>query len=106
MGTYAMIYSKIKYKLKETFTPTYIKIINESDNHNVDKNSETHFKVILVSKKFENITIIERHRMVYNCLQNLLERSIHALSLHLFSESEKHLHTNIAESPLCAKKNN
>ncbi|KAK1120437.1 hypothetical protein K0M31_012417 [Melipona bicolor] len=49
----------IKEKLTDSLNPSYIEIINESYMHNVPKGSETHFKVIVVSDKFKDISLIE-----------------------------------------------
>ena len=49
--------------------------------HNVPKNSETHFKVVVVSKEFEGQNLVSRHRMINSCLQSNLESGVHALSI-------------------------
>ena len=43
----------ITAKITEAFTPEDLKIMNESHMHNVPSNSETHFKVVVVSEAFE-----------------------------------------------------
>ena len=45
--------STIQEKLSAAFQPLNLEVINESDNHNVPPGSESHFKVVLVSKAFE-----------------------------------------------------
>lgn len=43
---------------------------------------ETHFNVTVVSDNFEGVAILERHRMVNDCLQEELEqKGVHALSI-------------------------
>lgn len=43
---------------------------------------ETHFKVIIVSDVFDGKTLIDRHRLVNECLAlELAERGVHALSI-------------------------
>jgi hypothetical protein len=39
--------------LNKNFNPTYLDVMNESYRHNVPKNSETHFKILLVNKKIK-----------------------------------------------------
>ena len=51
------IQQQIEEKLHYFFQPTHLEVINESHQHNVPANSETHFKVILASKKFRESTI-------------------------------------------------
>ena len=49
--------------------------------HNVPRGSETHFKVVLVSPKFDDLTLIKRHRLVNECLDEELKSGVHALSI-------------------------
>lgn len=49
----------IKDKLTKQFSPEHLDIINESYMHNVPKGSETHFKVVVVSNKFENTSLLQ-----------------------------------------------
>ena len=45
-------------------------------------NSETHFKVIIVSEQFQSVSSpIQRHRMVNAALQDELNGPVHALSI-------------------------
>jgi acid stress-induced BolA-like protein IbaG/YrbA len=52
----------IESKLAEALKPTELHVINESYMHAVPKNSETHFKVVVVSPAFEGLKLIARHR--------------------------------------------
>ena len=53
--------SKIQDSIKETliedFNPSVLKIVNESYMHSVPKNAETHFKLLIVSDSFNNISL-------------------------------------------------
>lgn len=60
---------------------THLEIWNESHKHSVPKNSETHFKVILVSSAFQGQSPIQRHRTVNTLLAEYLEGPVHALSI-------------------------
>jgi BolA protein len=73
----------IKSKLEDAFAPTsYLEIINESHKHNVPDNSETHFKVVLVSPVFNSCkNLIQRHRLVNEALREELAGPVHALSI-------------------------
>ena len=93
----------IKDILIESFDPSVLSVINESNMHNVPEGSESHFKVILVSNNFKNIKNIERHQAVYKSLKNVME-SIHALSIHTFDESEYKENPQSIDSPNCANK--
>ncbi|KAJ8683164.1 hypothetical protein QAD02_018956 [Eretmocerus hayati] len=96
------IESSIRQKLKETFAPFHMDILNESYMHNVPKGAETHFKVVVVSDQFENVPLIKRHRMVMDLLKHELQNGVHALSIvaktpSQWEESEK----SIEPSPNC-----
>ncbi|MCY3542080.1 MAG: BolA/IbaG family iron-sulfur metabolism protein [Gammaproteobacteria bacterium] len=82
--------------------PIHLEVLNESSNHNVPKGSETHFKVVMISDKFEGLRLIQRHRMINDILQEELAGPIHALSLHLYTiqDWEKRF-GSIPESPPC-----
>lgn len=71
----------IRRKLEETFSPSHLEIVCESHMHNVPKGSEKHFRVQIVSDKFEGYPVIQRHRMVNNCLADELAGPVHALRI-------------------------
>ncbi|XP_029674186.1 bolA-like protein DDB_G0274169 [Formica exsecta] len=75
------IENSIKKKLETTLRPLYCNVINESYMHNVPKDSETHFKVVIVSEKFNKQPLIERHRVINELLQVELQGGVHALSI-------------------------
>ena len=82
------IQSPIEEKLNASFAPSYLEVLNESDNHNVPPGSESHFKVTIVSNEFESKMLIARHRMINKLLAEELAGAIHALSIHSFTPSE------------------
>jgi BolA protein len=59
----------------------HLQVINESGMHNVPRGSETHFKVVVVSRGFEAMTLIKRHRTLHGLLAEELGGGVHALSL-------------------------
>jgi len=60
--------------------PVYLEVENESHNHSVPKGSETHFRVYVVSEKFEDIARIQRQRLVNETLKAELAGGVHALT--------------------------
>ena len=92
----------IKSTLSEEFRPEYLEVINESGQHNVPPDSETHFKVIIVTTVFDGLSRVRRHQVVYKVLADLLSGPVHALALHTFISSEWHSANNDApDSPKC-----
>ena len=49
--------------------------------HNVPKNSETHFKIIVASEQFQGQNHVKRHRIIYGLLDEELKNGVHALSM-------------------------
>ena len=92
----------IETKLVRAFDLDYLEVVNESRFHNVPKNSETHFKVILISSQFEGLRLIQRHRAVNKALTEELSGPVHALAIHTYT-SEEWLSKNkkIPDSPAC-----
>ena len=78
----------LESKLKNAFQPTWLHVLYESNMHNVPPNSESHFKVIVVSAAFNKKSRIERHQMINSILKEELEGSIHALSIQAHTTEE------------------
>ena len=97
------IENTIKDLLIDSFDPSVLSIINESYMHNVPEGSESHFKVVIVSKYFKDIENIKRHKEIYKALKNIME-SIHAISIQAFNEEEYQKNPEINQSPNCVNK--
>ena len=94
---------KIEHTISDNFEFSHLEVINESHMHS-GPNTETHFKVVLVSEEFEDIKLVQRHRKINELLKYELENGVHALSLHLFTKDEwKEKDEYVKDSPLCAK---
>lgn len=97
------IESQIINTLSRSLNLLSLKIINESLMHNVPEGSETHFKIVVITNDFNNLSIIKRHKLIYKTLDSLMNE-IHALSIHAFNEEEFKLNPVILDSPECANK--
>lgn len=96
------IQASIEKKLTESLSPTHLEVVNDSGHHNVPDGSESHFKVVLVSDRFEGLPMLRRHRMVYGILADELAGSVHALALHTYTEAQwRELASGAPDSPLC-----
>jgi BolA protein len=96
------IQNNIEKKLRLHFEPTHLEVTNESFKHNVPAGSESHFKVVLVTPKFDGQRLIKRHRAVNAVLKDELADQIHALALHTYSDQEwQSLSGNSPDSPNC-----
>ncbi len=96
--------SAIETKLN-ALNPRFLRVENESHRHNVPAGSESHFKVTVVSPRFNDKTLLARHRMVNEVLAAELSESVHALALHTLTPEEWRNTGGgadaIAESPPC-----
>ena len=79
---------QIEEKLREGFEPLHLEVANESHMHNVPEGSESHFRVVLVSSRFDGNSLIQRHRAVNGALQQELQDQVHALALHTMTPQE------------------
>jgi len=78
----------IEAKLHQAFDAQVMMIENESHKHNVPPNSETHFKVTLVSPAFVGQSKVKRHQAIYQVLAAELAAGVHALAMHPFTPEE------------------
>ena len=97
------MYEAIESKIQDELLPHHLEIINESSNHNVPPNSESHFKVIVISDFFEDKNLLKRHRKVNSILKEELkmEGGIHALSIVAKTKDEWSQMEAVEESPPC-----
>ena len=96
------IQSSIEAKLAAALDPDHLEVINESNQHNVPPDSETHFKVVLVARQFEDSRKLARHRLVYRLLGEELAGPVHALALHTYTLEEwQQRHGEAPLSPPC-----
>ncbi|KAH7474877.1 hypothetical protein KRP22_003446 [Phytophthora ramorum] len=92
---------RIHEKLLTAFAPSHLDVINESHMHNVPKNSETHFKVVVVTEQFDGKPLLQRHRMVNAVLQPELDAGVHALSILSKTPAQWEANGHVKPSPNC-----
>ena len=83
---------RIRKELQEKFEPTELLIKDQSHlhaGHEGAKDGRGHFDVTIVSSAFEGQNRIQRHRMVYDALTQLLLTDIHALRIKAFTPGER-----------------
>jgi BolA protein len=74
----------IRARLEGEFHPEELEVIDESRlhiGHPGARDGRGHFRVRIVSRRFEGTNPLERHRMIYESLGDLMKTEIHALSL-------------------------
>ena len=95
--------------LRDKLVPEHLEVVNESHMHSVAKDSETHFKVIVVSPMFDGVSAVKRHQLVYGALGDMMGKKpsqggIHALAITSRTPSEWAESPEANVSPLCASK--
>ena len=84
---------KIEKKLRTHFNVHVLNIIDESHkhvNHKKDTNGG-HFKLLIVSNDFDNISLIKRHQLIYDALSEMIKVEIHAISIKAMTIKESHI---------------
>jgi len=84
--------AEIKSRLERELSPTHIDIVDESHMHAGHAGAASgagHFSVTIVSDKFAGKSAIQRHRMVYLAVDDLMRSEIHALSIKALSKAEE-----------------
>ena len=76
-------------------------VINESYKHSVPAGSESHFKVVVVSDKFEGMPLIQRHRLVNAVLEDELKNDVHALSIQAKTPLQWEQNSTVTATPNC-----
>ena len=83
---------QIRKELEAKLDPTELLIKDQSHlhaGHEGARDGRGHFDVTIVSNAFEGQNRIQRHRMVYDALTELLATDIHALRIKAFTPSER-----------------
>lgn len=80
--------ARIELKLQNEYTFVYLSVEDESHQHHVPENAQTHYKVILVSADFIGLTRVNRHKLINQLLKEEFNQGMHALSMHLYTPDE------------------
>jgi len=100
-----LIQKQLEEQLQKTLKPVLLKVINESPQHNVPQNSESHFRVLIVSDQFKDLSLIKRHQLVYKVVGKPIKEKIHAFSQQTLTPAEfEERGGQLPSSPPCAKK--
>lgn len=82
---------KIRARLIATFEPLECQLTDDSHLHAGHAGAASgagHFSVRLVSKRFTGLSRLARHRLVYDCLDDMMQSEIHALNIVAHAPSE------------------
>ena len=82
----------IRARLEQRFAPLELEILDDSAAHHGHagaRDGRGHFAVRIVAPDFAGHRLLERHRMVYAALGELMQTDIHALSINAQAPGEQ-----------------
>ena len=80
--------AQIHARLTERLQPTALHVVDESADHAGhmganDSGQGTHMRVSIASPLFSGKSRVQRHRLVYDALQDFIDQGLHALAIEL-----------------------
>jgi BolA protein len=80
-------------RLNSALSPTSVELIDDSEQHRghggYNPAGESHFTLLVESPAFAGKNRIERQRMIYAALGELMESRVHALSIRAAAPGDK-----------------
>ena len=83
--------AKIERLLRAGFDPTHFELTDDSAKHVGHPGATSgggHYSVVIVSIAFEDMSRLERHRLVYAELESMIGTDIHALAVRAVAPTE------------------
>lgn len=81
----------IRMRLEQTLSPARLEITDDSHLHQGHAGAASgagHFSVMIVSGKFTGQNLVQRHRLVYQAVSDMMPGEIHALSIQALTPEE------------------
>ena len=81
----------IRERIQAALAPSDIDVTDESHLHRGHagaRDGRGHFRVRVVSSRFAGLNRLQRHRLVYDALGDLMKTDIHALAVVAFTDEE------------------
>lgn len=77
---------QLDQRLRTALQPTVLEVIDESFQHHGHAGANgsgfgTHFRVKISSPLFVGQSVVARHRLVYDALQDFIDQGLHALAI-------------------------
>ena len=83
--------AKIRERLEAALAPQEIELDDESALHAGHAGAASgggHYRLKIVSNKFEGLKLVMRHRLVYDSVHDMMHKEIHALAITALAPSE------------------
>lgn len=81
----------IRTRLIEAFSPVDCQLEDESAQHRGHPGAASgggHYRLRLVSEQFEGLRLVNRHRLVYDAVRDMMHTDIHALAITALTPAE------------------
>ncbi|MGL9717704.1 MAG: BolA family protein [Wolbachia sp.] len=96
------IIKAIEEKIRNAINVVDVNIVDESVKHADHYFSSpsalpSHIGLILISDDFVGMSVLKRHKLIYELLKSEMER-VHAISLQLYTQSEYNLKNKIIKA--------
>ena len=83
--------AEIKKRLEIALAPESMQLEDEGHKHvghEGAKGGLGHFQLLIVSDHFKGKSLIQRHRLIYQAMGELMQSDIHALSIDAYTPDE------------------
>eukprot|EP00802_Teleaulax_amphioxeia_P019393 Tamp_19624.p2 GENE.Tamp_19624~~Tamp_19624.p2 ORF type:complete len:132 (+),score=34.13 Tamp_19624:585-980(+) len=86
-GAAGPVHTAIVRAVTEALEPVEVELVDDSASHAGHSGMkgrqavESHFKLRVVSEKFEGVPLVKRHQMVYGLLEKEFKEGLHALNI-------------------------
>jgi BolA protein len=83
--------ARIRSRIQAALSPEALDILDESHlhaGHEGARDGRGHFQVVVISPDFEGKSRIQRHRMVFDALGDLMSTDIHAVGVKAYTPDE------------------
>ena len=88
MNTLAITAPNMEQRLRERLGPSALQVLDESHAHDGHAGANgtgfgTHFRVRIASPMFTGLPRVRQHRLVYDALQEFIDRGAHAIAIEI-----------------------
>ncbi|KAF1858565.1 hypothetical protein Lal_00015084 [Lupinus albus] len=83
---------RIRQALDAALSPSVLEVGDDSHLHAGHPGAASgggHYRVKIVSERFEGLRLVMRHRLVYDAVQGMMHTDIHALAITAVAPSEQ-----------------
>ena len=84
------LYSEIEKRLHQHLDIEQLEIKDDKGRHinHTHFDGGAHLIAVIVSSSFNGLNLLERHKLVYNALNDMIKQEIHALSMKTYTINE------------------